>query len=169
MSLPLPFPSCPGRSIYSFVHKPHVSHDCLQDILLCRRNADPEALWSRVRPIPITRPFSGKFVLCKGEERSVESVDDSWDCLAHIIFDMWPTRLNILMMVHNYIQKYTIIHRLHHQNYIFRSNSKSIHHNTIIYKHSRSWNAREWSKYNYFLPEFSWLKLMNISQHLKWV
>ncbi|KAJ3600190.1 hypothetical protein NHX12_031176 [Muraenolepis orangiensis] len=54
-----------ARSIYSYVHKPDVSHHCQQDILLCRRRKDPEGSWTRVRPIPFTKPFAGKFVLCK--------------------------------------------------------------------------------------------------------
>ncbi|XP_015243384.1 PREDICTED: zinc finger CCCH domain-containing protein 7B-like [Cyprinodon variegatus] len=54
-----------GPSVYSFVHKPDLVHDCKCDILLCRQRADCPSEWTRVRRLPSRTSFSGPFVLCK--------------------------------------------------------------------------------------------------------
>ncbi|KAM6905372.1 zinc finger CCCH domain-containing protein 7B-like [Xenentodon cancila] len=54
-----------GVSIYSFVHKPDLVHNCNQDILLCRRRGGFPSEWTRVRPRPTWMSFSGPFVLCR--------------------------------------------------------------------------------------------------------
>lgn len=60
----------PGPSVYSFVHKPDLVHDCKCDILLCRRKADCPSEWTRVRRLPSWTSFSGPFILCKGRRTS---------------------------------------------------------------------------------------------------
>ncbi|KAM4716523.1 zinc finger CCCH domain-containing protein 7B-like isoform 1-T2 [Anableps anableps] len=54
-----------GASVYSFIHKPDLVHNCKKDILLCRRKADSSSKWTRVRPLPVWTSFSGPFVLCR--------------------------------------------------------------------------------------------------------
>ncbi|XP_054892071.1 zinc finger CCCH-type containing 7Ba isoform X2 [Poeciliopsis prolifica] len=55
-----------GKSVYSFVHKPDLVHNCKRDILLCRRKADSSSQWTRVRQLPARSSFYGPFVLCRG-------------------------------------------------------------------------------------------------------
>ncbi|XP_017272166.1 zinc finger CCCH domain-containing protein 7B isoform X1 [Kryptolebias marmoratus] len=54
-----------GVGIYSYVHKPELTHSCKQDILLCRRKGIFPLDWTRVRQIPFNASFSGPFVLCR--------------------------------------------------------------------------------------------------------
>lgn len=59
-----------GPSVYSFVHKPDLAHNCKRDILLCRRKTGCSSEWTRVRPLPISTSFSGPFVLCRELQKS---------------------------------------------------------------------------------------------------
>ncbi|XP_023204725.1 zinc finger CCCH domain-containing protein 7B-like [Xiphophorus maculatus] len=59
-----------GKSVYSFVHKPDLVHNCKRDILLCRRKAGSSSEWTRVRPLPAWTSFYGPFVLCRELLRS---------------------------------------------------------------------------------------------------
>ncbi|KAM4535426.1 zinc finger CCCH domain-containing protein 7B-like [Fundulus diaphanus] len=54
-----------GPSVYSFVHKPDLVHNCKKNILLCRRKAGSPSEWTRVRPLPVWTSFSGPFILCR--------------------------------------------------------------------------------------------------------
>ncbi|XP_007574400.1 zinc finger CCCH domain-containing protein 7B-like [Poecilia formosa] len=54
-----------GPSVYSFVHKPDLVHNCKRDVLLCRRKAGSSSDWTRVRPLPAQSAFYGRFVLCR--------------------------------------------------------------------------------------------------------
>ncbi|KAM9843096.1 zinc finger CCCH domain-containing protein 7B-like [Aulostomus maculatus] len=59
-----------GQGIHTFVHKLDLVHSCKRDILLSRRKADVSSEWTRVRPLPSWRSFSGPFVLCKELQKS---------------------------------------------------------------------------------------------------